>query len=201
MKALVLAGGFPQIDLIKKLKAQNIETILADYYESPVARDYADKFYRISTLDVDAIKQLAIDEKVDFVLTVCTDQAVLTMAKVSEELGLPCYIDYETARNVTNKAYMKKVFDKSKIPSAKFVIAGNLEDVDLSNWRFPLIVKPVDCNSSRGVFAVNYHLAAAVSGGLEQHRVHAHVRLHARRLRLGHLRAPHLPAVLRHERV
>ena len=155
MKALVLAGGFPQIDLIKKLKAQNIETILADYYESPVARDYADKFYRISTLDVDAIKQLAIDEKVDFVLTVCTDQAVLTMAKVSEELGLPCYIDYETARNVTNKAYMKKVFDKSKIPSAKFVIAGNLEDVDLSNWRFPLIVKPVDCNSSRGVRRVD----------------------------------------------
>ena len=155
MKALVLAGGLPQIDLINKLKARGIETILADYYNHPVAKDYADKFYRISTLDVDAIKQLAIDEKVDFVITVCTDQALLTMAKVSEELGLPCYIDYETARNVTNKAYMKKVFAENKIPTAKFVIAGNLEEVDFSNWRFPLIVKPVDCNSSKGVRRVD----------------------------------------------
>lgn len=155
MKALVLAGGLPQIDLINKLKARGIETILADYYNHPVAKDYADKFYRISTLDVDAIKQLAIEEKVDLVVTVCTDQALLTMAKVSEELGLPCYIDYETARNVTNKAYMKKVFADNLIPSAKFMIADNLEEVDFSNWRFPLIVKPVDCNSSKGVRRVD----------------------------------------------
>ena len=120
-----------------------------------MAKDYADKFYRISTLDVDAIKQLAIEEKVDLVVTVCTDQALLTMAKVSEELGLPCYIDYETARNVTNKAYMKKVFADNLIPSAKFMIADNLEEVDFSNWRFPLIVKPVDCNSSKGVRRVD----------------------------------------------
>ena len=151
MKALVLAGGLPQIDLINKLKSRGIETILADYYKHPVARDYADKFYRISTLDVDAIRQLTIDEKIDFVITVCTDQALLTMAKVSEELNLPCYMDYETARNVTNKAFMKQVFADNNIPSAKFVIAGLLDEVDFSNWRFPLIVKPVDCNSSKGV--------------------------------------------------
>lgn len=151
MKALVLAGGLPQIDLIQKLKARGIETILADYYNHPVARDYADKFYRISTLDVDAVRQLAIDEKVDFIITVCTDQALLTVAQVSEDLGLPCYIDYETARNVTNKAYMKKVFAENNIPSARFVIAGKLEEIDYTSWRFPLIVKPVDCNSSKGV--------------------------------------------------
>ena len=151
MKALVLAGGFPQIEVINKLKSRGIKTVLADYYEHPVARDYADKFYRISTLDVDAIRQLAIDEKVDFIITVCTDQALLTMAKVSEELGLPTYIDYKTAINSTNKAYMKKVFAENNIPSAKFVISGDFSELDLSGWKYPLIVKPVDCNSSKGV--------------------------------------------------
>ena len=155
MKALVLAGGLPQIDLINKLKGRGIETILADYYENPVARAYADRFYRISTLDVDAIRQLAIDEKVDLIITVCTDQALLTVAKISEELGLPCYIDYRTGRNVTNKAYMKKVFAENGIPSAKHTIAGRLEDIELSGWRYPLIVKPVDCNSSKGVRRVD----------------------------------------------
>lgn len=155
MKALILAGGFPQIDLINKLKAKGITTVLADYYSNSVAKDFADRFFCISTLDVNAIKQLAIDERVDFVITVCTDQALLTMAKVSEELGLPCYIDYTTAKNVTNKAYMKKVFVDNQIPSAKYLISNDYSQIDLSNWKFPLIVKPVDCNSSKGVRKVN----------------------------------------------
>ena len=37
MKALVLAGGFPQIALIEELKRRGIFTLLADYYENPVA--------------------------------------------------------------------------------------------------------------------------------------------------------------------
>ena len=151
MKALVLAGGFPQIELIQKLRLRGIYTLLADYYENPVARAYADEFYQISTLDVDAIRALAKEKAVDFLITVCTDQALLSVAQVSEELGLPCYIDFQTARNVTNKAYMKKVFDAHHIPTAKFVIADSLEHIHISEWNFPLIVKPVDCNSSKGV--------------------------------------------------
>ena len=110
MKALVLAGGLPQIALLNDLKSRGITTVLADYYENPVAKPYADIFYRESTLDLDAIRRVAKEEKVDFITTVCTDQALLTVAKISEELGLPCYIDYETALNVTNKSYMKKIF-------------------------------------------------------------------------------------------
>ena len=151
MKALVLAGGFPQIDLINKLKKRGYYTILADYYENPVAKEYADKFYRISTLDVPAIKKLAVDEDVAFLITVCTDQALLTVAQVSEELELPCYIDYKTALDVTNKSYMKKVFIDNDIPTAKYMIFDNLSDAMNMDWVYPIIVKPVDCNSSKGV--------------------------------------------------
>ena len=44
MKALVLAGGFPQIALIKELKSRGIFTVLADWNEEPVAKKYADKY-------------------------------------------------------------------------------------------------------------------------------------------------------------
>ena len=151
MKALVLAGGFPQIALIKELKKRNIEAVLADYYENPVARPYADKFYRASTLDIEAITEVAKNEKVDFLITACTDQALNTVACVSEKLGLPCYIDYQTALNVTNKQYMKKVFTEYNIPTAKHVIMGELDEQKLDSMTYPLIVKPVDCNSSKGV--------------------------------------------------
>lgn len=151
MKALVLAGGYPQIALIEELKSRGITTLLADYYEEPVAKKYADKFYQVSTLDVDGIREIAVNEKVDFIITACTDQALLTVAKVSEDLGLPCYIDYQTALNVTNKQYMKKVFEENDIPSARHVILGELDKSRLEGMKYPLIVKPVDCNSSKGV--------------------------------------------------
>ena len=151
MKALVLAGGFPQIALINELRNRGIETLLADYYENPVAKPFADKFYRASTLDVEAITRIAKDERVDFLITACTDQALLTVARVSETLGLPCYIDYKTALNVTNKQYMKQVFNEHRIPTAHHVIMGELNEEKLVELSYPLIVKPVDCNSSKGV--------------------------------------------------
>lgn len=151
MKALVLAGGFPQIALINELKSRGVFVILADYTEHPVAMECSDKFLRISTLDIEAIRNAAISEKVDFLITACTDQALHTVAKVSEELGLPCYIDSKTALNVTNKQYMKQVFLKNGIPSPRHVIMGELDLDRIATLRYPLIVKPVDCNSSKGV--------------------------------------------------
>lgn len=151
MKALVLAGGFPQISLIQELKRRNITVLLADYNQEPVAKAYADAFYQVSTLDVPAIEALAKKEQVDFLITACTDQALLTVAQVSENLGLPCYIDYQTALNVTNKAYMKKVFADNHISTAKHVVMAQLDMSVLADLQYPAIVKPVDCNSSKGV--------------------------------------------------
>lgn len=155
MKALVLAGGFPQIALIQELKRRNIEVVLADYNAEPVAKKYADKYYQKSTLDIDAIREIAIREEVDFLITVCTDQALHTVAKVSEELDLPCYINYQTALNVTNKQYMKEVLSERGIPTAKFAILSEFDEAVISPMQFPLIVKPVDCNSSKGVRRCN----------------------------------------------
>ena len=157
MKALVLAGGLPQIALIKELQNRGITTVLCDYYPNPVAKPYADTFYQISTLDIPAITRVAKEEQVDFLITCCTDQALLTVAKVSEELGLPCYIDYQTGLNVTNKQYMKQVFNRFDIPTAKHVIMASYQEELLSGFRFPLIVKPVDCNSSKGVMRCENH--------------------------------------------
>ena len=38
MKALVLAGGYPQIELILELKRRGITTVLADWNKEPVAK-------------------------------------------------------------------------------------------------------------------------------------------------------------------
>jgi len=156
-KALVLAGGFDQIALIEELKIRGYYVILADYYPHPVAKPVADKHYQVSTLDIDKVIEVARIEKVELVTTACTDQALLTVARVSEILELPFYLDFETARNVTNKEYMKQRFLEFSIPTAKHIIVDTLNSIQerIIDFQYPLIVKPVDCNSSKGVLKVN----------------------------------------------
>lgn len=151
MKILVLAGGADQIALINELKSRGHETVLVDYFENPPAKQYADKHIVASTLDTERVEEIAVDENVDLVCTACTDQALLTVAKVSEKLNLPCYISYQTGLNVTNKQYMKKVLMENNIPTAKFVILDSVDMTAIKDFQYPLVVKPVDCNSSKGV--------------------------------------------------
>ena len=151
MRALVLCGGIPQIALINELKRRGIITILADMNENVSGRQFADYFFPISVLDVNAVRKLAIKEKVDFVITVCADQVLEVMAQVSEELGLPCYIDYETAQKVSSKQQMKRIFIENGIPTSNYVVMKNFDETRIKDLKYPLIVKPIDSYSSRGV--------------------------------------------------
>lgn len=151
MKALVIAGGLPQIELIKQLKERGIEALLADGSPFAVARPYANKFYHVDVFDMEAIKDIAVKEKVDFLITVCADQVLLVVAKVSEDLGLPCYIDYETCQNVSDKIRMKRIFKASGVPTTDYVETDQLDSEVIGKLKYPLVVKPVDAYSSKGV--------------------------------------------------
>lgn len=151
MKAFVIAGGVPQVELLKQLKSRGFITVLADGSANAVARPYADIFYHVNIFDISAIKEIAENEKVDFLLTVCADQVLLVVAEVSEMLGLPCYIDYKTAQNVSDKIKMKRIFKEIGIPTTDYVETDHLDLNKISKLRYPLIVKPVDAYSSKGV--------------------------------------------------
>lgn len=151
MKALVIAGGLPQISLIEELKKRNIHTVLVDGSDKALARKYADTFYQVQIFDIEAVKEIAVKENVDFLITVCADQVLLVVAEIAEMLGLPWYIDYQTAKNVSDKELMKEVFVKNNIPTSKHVVMEIFDEDKIKHLEFPLVVKPVDAYSSKGV--------------------------------------------------
>ena len=150
-KALVLCCSLPHISLIEELQARGYQALLADMNENAPAVPYADKFYPVSTLDVDGVRKIAVEEKVDMILSVCADQMLLVVAQISEELGLPCYVDYQTSKDVSSKEYMKDIFVKGGVPTSKHIVRATLNPEDVEGLEFPLIVKPVDAYSSKGV--------------------------------------------------
>ena len=151
MKALVIAGGIPQIELIKQLKERGIETVLADGNAAAIGSPFADKFYHVDIFDIPAVKIIAEKEQVDFILTVCADQVLLVVAQASEELGLPCYIDYETAQIVSDKIKMKTRLKQIGVPTTDYITTDYFNAEAVSGLHFPLVVKPIDAYSSKGV--------------------------------------------------
>lgn len=150
-KALVLAGGIAQAALISELKSRGYKTLLADMNADCYAAPYADVFCPVSAMDYEGLLRLAEEQRVDMVITACADQILLAETWLNERLGLTGYISHETAKQVSDKQLMKEVFVRHDIPTSRFVILDAYAPEKISHLRFPVIVKPVDAYSSRGV--------------------------------------------------
>jgi len=155
MKAIVLGGGNDQISLITALKRRGYLVWMIDYNQNPIAKPFADYHIIKSTLNEDEVYNIAADVHPDLIITCCTDQALLVAAKMAEEVGLYFPISVMQAKLLTNKKWMKKELEESNIPTAKSVIAKEYNASIFSNLSLPVVFKPVDSNSSKGVIRAN----------------------------------------------
>lgn len=155
-KAFVLAGGNDQIELIKGIKKRfpSAEVILIDMNPNVRAKDFADRMLVISTMDYDKVLAAARAENIDLILSACGDQPLRTMAYVSEKLGLPCYLTFEQAQNLTNKVLMKKLMIEGGIPTSKYHRFDINSEITTDGLSFPLVIKPADNNGSKGIIKV-----------------------------------------------
>ena len=89
-KKLLLLGGSPQqLIAIQKAKELGFYTVLCDYLPDNPGQYIADKFYQVSTTDVNAVYEVAKKEAVDGILPYCSDPAALPASIVCSLLNLP----------------------------------------------------------------------------------------------------------------
>lgn len=173
---IILGGTTPHIELVCKLKERGYYTILIDYLENPPAKKVADCHIQESTLNLERVCEIAKSMKSKFVISACIDQANATACYVAEQLRLSSPYSYQTAINVTNKRYMKQIFKDNQIPTSDFYVIEKLEQLEKNDkLQFPVVVKPVDCNSSKGVRRADtmQELQEYTSKALELSRSHS----------------------------
>lgn len=153
MRVMVLGGGSCQLNLIKQLKKRKHTIILIDYLVNPIAKPLVDIHLKISTFDNEAVYLAAKEYKIEGIITLGTDQPVLTCAYVAKRLHLPFYLTEKQALAVTNKLYMKEIFVKNHIPTIKYVLLSlEFNNNEVLEITFPVIMKPVDSQGQRGIF-------------------------------------------------
>ena len=149
--AIVLGGTSPHVMLVNKLHERGYYVLLVDYLSNPPAKKVADEHIQASTLDKEQVLSIARERNASLVISTCIDQANSVCCYVAEKLGLSHPYSYETSLYVTNKGLMKARMKEYDVPSSPYILTKSLEDVNWECVTFPCVVKPVDCNSSKGV--------------------------------------------------
>ena len=152
---IVLPGTKWQIPLVQRLKKRGYRVVVFDCFENQPAYKYADEYRLIDILDKEGVYNLA---KGYLPLAVVSDEcdiATPTIAWVTEKLGLPS-IGIEMAELYTNKYYMRQFAQKKGFATPLFFKCFSKEEAIQAYRSFgkKMIMKPLDANSSRGVFSI-----------------------------------------------
>lgn len=174
-KILVLGGGRHQIELLKYIESQGIETVLSDYLPESPGHTISSHPTLTSTLDFESNLELAKKHNIDGIITMGTDQPLNTMAKVAEKMSLPCYLSPLSAQLCTHKGKMFECLSNEGCHLPKYIkFSGNeIDRSQIENFEFPLIIKPVDSQGQRGISIIHdkESLDSALSDALNNSKV------------------------------
>ena len=154
---LIFGGGLNQLLLVKSAKDLGYRTIVIDPIPDATAKKIADVFEVIAPKDYEKTKETALKYNVKGIVTCQMENPLLIMAQLAEDLNF-IFPSQQSVLNARNKYLMKECFINAGVACAKgrrIRLDEELKRKYCEEIGFPLIIKPVDSFSSKGVFKVN----------------------------------------------
>ena len=168
---LAILGANNSINLlIEKAKILGYETHVFAWKSGAIGEKTADVFYPISIADKEAILKKCQELNVVGICSVTSDFAAPVVNFVSKALGKPHNED-KTDLLARNKYEMRNTFKKAGIYVPKFIeVDESFNLTQFEGFSFPVIVKPTDRWSSKGVTRVEdfEHLKPAIEVAISE---------------------------------
>lgn len=153
---LVLGGGYASYPIVKIAKNEGAYVIVADYFETGIAKEIADEALLISTTDMEALSKIVKEKQVDGVFCGPSEFNIVNVMTLCEMNSLPFYATREQWDICSDKALFKDMCRKHNVPCVpEYNITEEFAKEDLQNIKYPVVVKPVDSSSSRGISVAN----------------------------------------------
>lgn len=153
---MVLPGTLWQIPLIKKIKEKGYRVAVVHPVEGAAALPFADEVVYADILDQNACLEAAKKVKAVAVMSDECDIATPTLAYVSSKLGLPSQTE-AMAKLYTDKSLMRDFCKEHGLPYPEYTVCETLDEAlhFFQKLGKRMIIKPIDANSSRGVYTIN----------------------------------------------
>lgn len=152
---LFLGASITQAPAIRRARALGYRTVAVDGDPNAVAFAHCHVGEAVDFSDVERVAEVGRRHRVDAVLAISTDRAVVPAARVARELGLPGP-DVEVAIAMTNKAVMRATLAAGGVPQPAFAAVRTAGDLAAAASRIglPAVLKPSDSGGQRGIYLV-----------------------------------------------
>lgn len=151
---LELGTSVGSVEIVKYAKSEGAYVIVTDYLptEKSEAKKYADETFMVSTIDIDALCELAKQKNIDGVFCGVSEVNLVSVNAIAERLGLPCYFTDKQWELLENKAEFNALCRKFNVPVAhKYNLGKTPTREELDAVIYPVIVKPVDQSAAIGI--------------------------------------------------
>ena len=150
-KILIVGGGVNQMPLILASKQEGYHVVVVDYAgEKCPAYTVADRLYNVSTLDEEAIYDVARKEGIDGIIS-NSEPSMLIVNSIAERLGL-IGNPVEGINGLISKNRFRDLQRRAGVYTPNhFEVATEEEAVSVSErLSYPIIIKPGESSASRG---------------------------------------------------
>lgn len=156
---MILGTNEYQNPLILRAKELGYQTHVFGWPHNEIGEITADVYHPVNILDYELLWQECRKLNPCGVASVCSELAMHPMHFLLRKLGIPCNSEL-TERLTTDKYLMRKAMKEGGIDSPNFMLVRKdqpLEEIEraAASFTYPLIIKPCDLSSSRGVFKIN----------------------------------------------
>lgn len=151
-RLLVLGGTSASLDIVKNAKQMGVYTIATDDQPTGVAKDAADEAAFVSTTDFNGLAALIKEKHIDGVFCGPSEFNIRNLLILCEREGLPCYTTTAIWNRCANKDEFKDYCRQYGVDTPEqYNVTADSTDAELDALDYPVIVKPVDGCSSKGI--------------------------------------------------
>lgn len=152
-KKLLLIGGIQNsADLIDLCHRNGAQLGVTDFIENSQIKQNADEAYNIDAFDVDGLAKLCRDKHYNGVITEYIDRILPIVADVAEKTNLYSPFTTEQIKMSSDKDFFLHTCIAYGVPTPKLYDIESESDLGKNiEIDFPVLVKPVDNSSSRGL--------------------------------------------------
>ena len=149
---MILGAGRGQVDLIRTAKEMGYFTVVASIAGNYPGFAVADDKCYVDISNPEAVSRAAAEYGVDGIATACLDTGISALGYTCDKNGF-IGLSAASAEMSQNKLLMKRALTQHGVSTARFREITAREDLDqiLHEFSFPMIVKAVDLQGSRGI--------------------------------------------------
>lgn len=154
-KIVILGTNEYQNPLIVRAKELGYETHVFGWKTGAIGETTADVYHDVNIMDYETLWEEVKKVNPCGVASIASELAMHPMNYLLRKMDIPCN-SIETEKIATNKYLMRKAMAEAGIDGPRFTLVE--EDFDrkiLEEFSYPLIIKPIDLSSSRGVMKIN----------------------------------------------